>query len=65
MSDSVVVSEPKWCDFCRITGRQTLAQVDGKTVSGPWANMCDAHYAINGIGLGTGRGQRLIYKESK
>jgi uncharacterized protein YkwD len=65
VSDSVIITEPKICDFCIMAGQSTEATVDGKTSSGPWANMCDPHFAINGVGLGTGRGQRLILKENK
>jgi hypothetical protein len=40
------------------------AQYDGKTTAGPWANMCDEHFAIHGIGLGTGLGQRLVVRDA-
>jgi hypothetical protein len=43
------------CDFC---GKR--AAYDGKTVMGPWANMCADHFVDFGLGLGLGRGQRLI-----
>lgn len=36
------------------------AAYDGKTVYGPWANMCEDCFVRLGVGLGTGRGQRLI-----
>ena len=43
------------CDFkC-----ENEATVDGKTIYGPWANMCEAHFIEVGVGLGTGRGQKL------
>lgn len=45
------------CDFCR-----RFASYDAKTVDGPWAYQCERHYAINGVGLGLGVGQRLIVK---
>lgn len=39
-----------------------LARVDGRTVYGPWANMClECHDRI-GVGLGTGKGQRLVLR---
>lgn len=44
----------KKCDFC-----DKQAKFDAKTKFGPWAYMCDHHFQINGIGLGTGLGQRL------
>jgi hypothetical protein len=34
--------------------------IDGKTKMGPWANMCNKHYAMYGVGLGLGLGQRLM-----
>ena len=52
---SVTIPAPKPCDFCG-----TTAKYDGKTVMGPWANMCSDCFAENGIGLGLGMGQELI-----
>ena len=40
------------------------AAYDGKTKMGPWANMCEDCFKIHGVGLGTGKGQRLILKGS-
>jgi hypothetical protein len=45
------------CDFQPCS---SLAAYDGATVYGPWANMCENHYAQHGRGLGLGRGQRLV-----
>lgn len=45
------------CDICR----SATAFYDGKTVMGPWANMCSHCFGQYGVGLGTGRGQKLIY----
>lgn len=50
------------CDLCHQHHRATPAVVDGKTVYGPWAHMCEDHYEDVGIGLGLGRGQRLILR---
>ncbi len=55
---SVLISEPKLCDFCLEKGEEVEAQYDGKTVYGAWANMCKEHFQRYGLGLG--RGQRLI-----
>lgn len=60
MGTSVAVSEIPDCDFCKEANKQTPAHVDGKTVMGPWAYMCAAHYKRYGVGLGTGKGQILI-----
>ena len=46
------------CDMC---GQQ--AKYDGKTVHGPWANMCKICFKLWGVGLGMGQGQELILKE--
>ena len=43
------------CDVC---GK--YATHDAKTTSGPWAYLCDDHFEAIGIGLGTGKGQKLI-----
>jgi glutaredoxin len=43
------------CDFCNKTARY-----DGKTIHGPWANMCPDCFSVHGLGLGTGLGQQLI-----
>ena len=36
------------------------AAYDGKTKNGIWAYMCPACFVDHGIGLGLGRGQRLM-----
>lgn len=49
------------CDFCKV---ETETWVDGKTIHGPWANMCPECYKKHGIGqFGTGLGQ--LYKPEK
>lgn len=53
----VKVSELPKCDFCGET-----AQYDGKTRLGPWADMCSRCFKTYGVGLGLGRGQKLILK---
>jgi hypothetical protein len=63
VSDSVVVSSLPDCDFCLmgIVPRRRPARYDGATRQGPWANMCEEqHWEQYGVGLGTGRGQRLV-----
>jgi len=46
------------CDFC-----PKEALYDGKTKFGDWAYMCQNHFNLYGIGLGLGRGQKLILEE--
>jgi len=55
MSTSVLVDTLPVCSFC-----DKEAHYDGKTKMGPWADMCEDHFREYGIGLGVGRGQRLI-----
>lgn len=43
------------CDFCSKTAR-----FDAKTRFGSWAYMCNECFRVHGIGLGIGKGQRLI-----
>lgn len=63
MGDTVYIPHPEYCDLCKSQGLQVEAVYDGKTVHGPWAYMCENHFGAMGVGLGTGRGQRLIVGE--
>lgn len=63
MHEEVIVSERPYCDFCAQAGTQRRANYDGKTTLGPWANMCERHFKAYGVGLGLGRGQRLVVLE--
>jgi hypothetical protein len=45
---------------CDIRGCSNDAGYDGKTNLGPWAYMCEKHFKELGIGLGTGKGQKLV-----
>lgn len=59
----VVVSSPRECDICKYYDKSATprtAGYDGRTVDGPWANMCGHHFKERGVGLGLGRGQFLI-----
>ena len=47
------------CDF----HPDRKASYDAKTSMGPWANMCGFCYAERGVGLGLGKGQRLMLGE--
>lgn len=47
------------CDFC-----QSDALYDGQTTAGPWANMCNLHFQELGVGLGLGKGQRLVIEKA-
>jgi hypothetical protein len=51
-----VGTPPTKCDIC---AKPIIAVfVDGKTVMGPWGNMCLKCHMGRGVGLGTGKGQR-------
>jgi hypothetical protein len=45
---------------CQLCDDGTLADYDGRTKSGRWGYMCEAHMKSDGVGTGLGRGQRLI-----
>jgi hypothetical protein len=72
------MKETKWlgdysptCDFCKIEiindvrKKSNDCLYDGKTVLGPWALMCEEHFQELGIGLGIGKGQKLIFRSKK
>jgi len=52
----------QYCDFCKKEGKEVRAEYDGKTKEIMWAWMCDKHFKSHGVGLGLGKGQKLIYK---
>jgi hypothetical protein len=56
------VTELPNCDFPH--GVPVKARYDGRTTSGQWANMCISDFAQHGIGLGLGKGQEFVLKES-
>jgi hypothetical protein len=51
-----VGAAPACCDLCK----ETIAKVfyDARTRFGPWACLCQACFDLDGVGLGTGRGQK-------
>ena len=65
--DSVKVKDIPECDIHKYEeGKSGVpAAYDGKTKFGPWANMCEDHFKSHGVGLGTGRGQRLEKRSGK
>ena len=67
MSDTeTIVDEIPKCDFARLhsASLDTAATVDGKTLAGPWAFMCERHFQVYGVGLGLGKGQRLVLRSN-
>lgn len=57
LTETTVATLPH-CDFCG--GGEAL--YDGRTIHGRWAYMCERHFDSFGIGLGTGKGQRLLLR---
>ena len=51
------------CDLCKESGITETAQYDAKTTFGSWASLCKIHFLRFGIGLGLGRGQKLVLKK--
>jgi hypothetical protein len=70
MSKEVIVPALPVCDICQYGDPFTRERVapprnalyDSKTnFSSSWANMCQEHYGMYGVGrLGTGYGQKLV-----
>lgn len=67
MSDSVNVTQLKYCDICHYIEHKeqpAVAFYDTKTHLGQWANVCEEHFkSYTNQQLGTGLGQRLVYPE--
>lgn len=61
--EMVVVRKFPRCDFDCKGGAPHDAHYDGATYMGPWGYMCDEAFLKHGIGLGLGRGQRLVLRE--
>jgi hypothetical protein len=47
---------PGECDLCENKIKKTF--IDGRTYGGQWGYMCARCHAMQGVGLGTGRGQK-------
>ena len=45
------------CDLCGVELKKS--RIDGKTIHGPWANMCPMCHLQFGVGFGTGKGQKF------
>jgi len=64
-----LVETPSWaipnCDLCREQGKAVKAIYDAKTIHGWWAYLCEEHFNKLGIGLGLGKGQKLVLKEDE
>ena len=52
------VGAPSTCDICN--GAFKGVMYNAMTRDGPWGNICKSCFAFDGIGLGTGLGQRYV-----
>ncbi len=59
-----IVDELPHCDICDQDHKQK-AFVEGKTIFGPWANMCGLCHLSHGIGFGEEKGKILIERKKK
>ncbi len=52
------------CDLCKLAGINPPhpAAYDAATRQGPWGYLCEQHFTDHGLGLGLGRGQRLVLR---
>lgn len=57
--EAVFVEKLPKCDFC-----DKPALYDGRTIMGPWAHMCEEHFKMYGVGLGVGKGQKLVARKA-
>jgi hypothetical protein len=53
-SKTTQTTTEKECDLC-----DSKAGYDCKTKMGSWAYLCETHFKSLGVGLGTGKGQKL------
>jgi len=51
------------CNICSSRGRMVEAEYDAKVRNGGWAYLCKDHFVVYGMGLGTGKGQKITLKE--
>lgn len=70
MTDRIDLKEVKVaklpdCDFCNMAGlAPRKATYDGATTQGSWGYMCQEHFNRFGVGLGTGKGQKLVVADA-
>ena len=57
--------KPESCQLCGKKFEDGYSFVDGKTVMGPWTNMCVGCHKDFGVGLGIGRGQEYDWTSGK
>jgi len=52
---------PDHCDICKVPFENVF--IDGKTKHGSWGNLCSECHELEGVGFGTGRGQKYELNE--
>jgi hypothetical protein len=64
-----MTTEKKWfgswpaeCDLCGVDLEACTSFIDGRTKQGPWGLMCPVCHKHQGVGLGTGKGQKYDSK---
>ena len=63
MAEKYWLSDPP--DKCDVGGEAiTTTFIDGKSKFGPWGFMCPICFALDGIGLGVGRGQKYELQDN-
>jgi cytochrome c553 len=56
---------PTHCDTCKTDlALEYKDFVDGRTIQGPWANMCLSCHGKHGVGIGSGYGQKYHYNSN-
>ncbi len=59
-NETTVINAIPKCDVC---GKP--AMYDAKTIHGPWAYLCQNCFKEVGVGLGLGKGQKIITDRTK
>lgn len=65
MSNEVLIDQYPDCDLCLGRGATTEAHYDAATVFGAWGYLCEEDFKRYGVGLGTGKGQRLVLRSQR
>lgn len=63
---TTILDEYPLCDFCLLEyNLKRTAYYDGRTIFGAWAYMCENHFLEYGVGLGLGKGQKIIIEKKE
>lgn len=50
------MNPPQVCDLCNVPFSKVM--YDCATRMGPWGNLCEGCFKVQGVGVGTGKGQK-------